>query len=242
MKTMKHLILPALVVVAVMAAAMQSASAQSAIGTVVTLTGYVLDNNTLMPVEANYGVYDARGKKMGQSRRANPGDGYLVTGLKPGESYTIRIEDPRYFKEEFTVSIPQTGKYTEISKDFIVLKLEAGKRMMISPAPFDLKKTSIKTGTEEDLQEFAKILVMNPSVKIELVCYPDEELPANRAMTISQERANALKGFFSQQGVGADRVTVKVVKGTDPLNPPPLRKGAKGKRYIGPVYVYITAV
>lgn len=113
---------------------------------------------------------------------------------------------------------------------------------MISPSPFDLKKTSIKTGTEEDLREFAKILVMNPSVNIEIVCYPDEELPANRAMAISQERANALKGFLTQQGVGAGRVTVKVVKETDPLNPPPLRKGAKGKRYIGPVYVYITSV
>ncbi len=242
MKTMKHLMLPALIAIAVLAVSVAPASAQSAIGTVVTLTGYVLDHNTLLPVEANYSVYDGRNKKIGQSRRANPNDGYLVTGLKPGETYKIRIEDPRYFKEEFTVSIPQTGKYTEISKDFIVLKLETGKRLMISPSPFDLKKTSIKTGTEEDLREFAKILVMNPSVNIEIVCYPDEELPANRSMAISQERANALKGFLTQQGVGAGRVTVKVVKETDPLNPPPLRKGAKGKRYIGPVYVYITSV
>ena len=243
MKTMKQLAIPALFVAAIFVASTLSASAQSAIGTVVTLSGFVLDHSTLLPVEANYAVYDATGRnKIGQSRRANHNDGYLVTGLKPGETYVIRVEDPRYFKEEFTVALPQTAKYAEVSRDFLVRKLAAGKKLMLSPSPFDLKKTEIKDGTEEDLRAFAHVLIINPSVKIEIVCYPDEELPANRAKTISESRASSLKEFLEKAGVSADRVKIRSASTTDPLNPPPLRKGAKGKRYIGPVYVYITAV
>lgn len=242
MKNVKQILVGAALVAMALVMAPVTSVAQSAIGTVVTLSGYVLDQNTLLPVEANYGVYDASGKKMGQSRRANPNDGYLVTGLQPGETYMIRLEDPRYFKEEFTVALPKTGKYAEVSRDFIVRKLAAGKKLMISPSPFDLKKTDVKDGTEEDLRSFARVLIINPSVKIEIVCYADEELPANRARTISEQRGNALKEFLQKAGVSADRITVRSASTTDPLNPPPLRKGAKGKRYIGPVYVYITAV
>jgi len=97
---MKHIIKTSVVLLFVLAAAVAT-YAQSAIGTVVTLSGYILNGNTLSPVESGYSLYDATGKKVGQSNRSNANDGYLVTGLKPGQTYTIKIEDPRYFKQEF---------------------------------------------------------------------------------------------------------------------------------------------
>ena len=220
----------------------QQLSAQSAIGTVATLTGYVLDAATLMPVESNYAVYDDAGEKIGQSRRASAGDGFLVTGLQPGSTYMIRVEDPRYFKQEFVVSIPKSNKYAEISKDLIVRKLEAGRKILVSPSPFDLRKTDIKEGAEDDLRDLAKTLSMNPSVKLEVVCYPDEELSASKAASISEERGKTLKAFLEKAGVNGSRITVRTVQTTDPINPPPLKKGAKGKRYTGSVYLQVAGV
>lgn len=219
-----------------------AAIAQSAIGTVTTLSGMVLDQATLLPVEANYAVYDAQGKKIGQSRVANATDGYLVTGLKPGTSYMIRVEDPRYLKQEFPVTMPPSGTYSEVSKDITVRKLVAGNTFAMNPVPFDLKKTDIKSGTEDDVRMLAAMLVMNPSVRIQMVCYPDEEMPAKRAEEVSLQRANALKAFLQKEGVFAERISIKAAQGTDPLNPPPVRKGAKGKRYIGSVYITMTDV
>lgn len=218
------------------------AVAQSAIGTVTTLSGMILDQATLLPVEANYGVFDAQGKKIGQSRVASATDGYLVTGLKPGSSYSIRVEDPRYLKQEFSVTMPPSGTYSEVSKDITVRKLVAGTTYAMNPVPFDLKKTDIKDGTEDDVRSLAQLLVMNPSVRIQLVCYPDEEMPAKRSEELSLQRANALKAFLQKEGVVAERISVKAAQSTDPLNPPPLRKGAKGKRYIGSVYITMTDV
>ncbi len=228
--------------IVLLTAAAPALVAQSAINAVVTVTGYVLNGNTLAPVEAAYSLYDAQGKKIGQSHRASEKDGYLVTGLKPGETYTIRVEDPRYFKQEFAIVLPNTGKYAEVSKDLVVRPLEVGRRLMINPPPFDLKKTDIKTGTEDDMAEVAKTLMMNPNVNIELVCYPDEEVPDTQASMISKGRGAALKAFLESNGVNGSRISVKEVKTTDPINPPPLKKGAKGKRYVGSVYMVVTKV
>lgn len=209
------------------------------IGTVVTLTGYMLNQNTLTPVDANYAVYEA-GKKVGQSRKSSVRDGFLVTGLKPGGSYTVMIEDPRYFREEFSIALPQSSRYAEISKDFIVRPMEAGKKIVIMPSPFDLRKNVIKAGVEEDLVHFAKMLSMNPGVNVELVCYPDEEVPAATATSISTARGNALKAEFEKAGISGSRISIKSASTVDPINPPPIKKSAKGKRYVGTVYVVVT--
>lgn len=219
-----------------------SVHAQSAIGTVVTVTGFILNANNLNPVDAAYSVYDASGAKVGQSHRANVKDGFLITGLKPGESYKVRLEDPRFFKQEFAVSLPNTSKYAEVSRDFVVRPLEVGRKIMIIPSPFDLKKDDLKAGSEVDLTDLAKTLMMNPNVRVELVCYPDEELAATQAAAISVARGNSLKSFFESNGVNGSRITVKATNSTDPVNPPPIRKGAKGKRYVGSVYMVVTQV
>lgn len=236
---MKHT-LKIIAVLGLAVAMSTGAFAQSAIGTVVTLSGYILNGNTLAPVESNYSLYDVNNKKVGQSNRSNAIDGYLVTGLHPGESYTIKIEDPRYFKQEFKVEIPKTSKYVEISKDFIARPLESGRSIAIQPVPFDVKKSTVKVGMESDINDMARMLIMNPSVNVEVVCYPDDE--ASGASTMSLTRGNNLKAALVKAGVSSDRVSVRAAPSVDPINPPPLRKSAKGKRYVGPVYLVVTKV
>lgn len=218
------------------------AYAQATVNTVVTITGFILNAKTLTPVECSYALYDAGGAKISQTTKAHEVDGYLVTGLKPGEEYLIRIEDPRYFKQEYRVKVPKTSKYVEISKDFTVRPLESGRRIAVSPNPFDLKKTNMRVGSDEILADLARMLAMNPQVKFELQCYPDEAGAGDDARRISTERGNALRQFLVKAGVNSSRINVASAAGVDPIDPPPIRKGPKGKRYVGPVYVVITGV
>lgn len=216
--------------------------AQGTIGTVVTLTGFFVNATNLSPVEATYAVYDSQGKKVGQTFRSSATDGYLQTGLKSGQTYTIRVEDPRYFRQEFTVNVPSTSKYLELSKDFVVRTMEAGRKIKVSPVPFDVKKATLKTGAEDDLADLTRVLSMNPGTNVEIVCYPDAEGAADAAQKLSQARAEALKALFTAKGVSAARISIKAVSTVDPIDPPPIRLTAKGKRYVGPVYLVITKV
>ncbi|MEN9796299.1 MAG: hypothetical protein RLZZ150_1276 [Bacteroidota bacterium] len=239
-RTMKTLV--SLACAALVLALPLRVQAQGAIGTVVTLTGYFLNAASLTPVEANYAVYDSQGKKVGQSFRSSATDGYLQTGLKAGQTYTIRVEDPRYFRQEFAIDLPATSKYLELSKDFVVRPMEAGRKIKVTPVPFDVKKSALKTGAEDDLADLVRVLTMNPGANIEIVCYPDAEGTADASQKISQARAEALKAHFASKGVSAARISIKAVTTVDPLDPPPIRPTAKGKRYVGPVYLVITKV
>jgi len=119
--------------------------------------------------------------------------------------------------------------------------MESGRSIVVQPIPFDLKKTDLKDGTESDINDMARMLIMNPSVNIEVVCYPDEEVEGTTSR-ISLDRGNALKAAFVKSGVSGERISVRAAPSVDPINPPPMRKGAKGKRYVGTVYLVITKV
>ncbi|MBU3742156.1 MAG: hypothetical protein FGM24_07700 [Candidatus Kapabacteria bacterium] len=237
MKTMKTFI----VAVALVLGAIPSL-AQGTINTVVTVAGHVVNAATLEPVECTYGLYDASGRKIGQTLRASVSNGYLVTGLQPGGQYTLRIEDPRFFKQDFPIVIPKTSTYLEISKDVTVRAMETGRKFTLAPNPFDLRKTALKVGSEELLQDMLTILRMNPGVQVDIVCYPDADGPSAEIAKLTQDRGTALKEYFVKQGISAQRLNVKSTSTTDPINPPPLKRGAKGKRYVGPVYIVVTSV
>lgn len=217
--------------------------AQGTIETVVTVTGHMLNEQTFTGVEVNYSVYESDGRKMGQTRRSNAVDGFLVTGLRPGSNYVFKIEDPRYYVMEYSIDIPRVTRYEEISKDFLVRPLELGKKLTLRPSPFDLKKATIRVGAEEEvLNQLAQTLMMNQSVHVEVVCYPDEAAAADQMERLSHGRGTTIKDFLVRKGVNAQRISVKAVNALDPLNPPPIRKGPKGKRYIGNVYIVTTKV
>ena len=113
---------------------------------------------------------------------------------------------------------------------------------LIKFVPFDLRKDDLKAGTEDDMRELARTLTLNPNVSVEVLCYPDEELAPTQAAAISVARGNALKEYLENAGVNSSRINVKVANSTDPINPPPIKKGAKGKRYVGSAYLVITKV
>ncbi len=73
------------------------------------------------------------------------------------------------------------------------------------------------------------------------------ELTSDFTATISAEmKVGAISETITVSAespvVDVTSITTRTVNTTDPLNPPPIRKAAKGKRYVGPVYLVVTKV
>ncbi|HRE57494.1 MAG TPA: OmpA family protein [Candidatus Kapabacteria bacterium] len=212
------------------------------INVVVSVTGTVLKANDRNPASVNITFYDSNNKRVGSSR-SNAKDGYyLVTGLKPGETYKVKIEHPDFFQEEVTVSTPRTSKYSELSRDFLVKPLISGIRLPLPVTPFELNKSKLRVGSEEFLAETVEALLMNPSVKVQISSYPDEMESKEANIKLTRERCETLKAFFVAKGVSADRISIVPSENADPINPPPMKKAAKGKRYIGSTYIVVTKI
>ncbi len=210
--------------------------------TVVAVRGTVLNELTGEPVKIKIQLLDETGKTINRAFSNSKTGEYYMTGLRAGLTYKCRLVSDDFLVEEFTLNTPNTDKYLEISRDFLVKPLLPGKKIPLKVAPFELRKTKIRFGAASILDDLTSALRLNEQVKFEIICYPDSENQAHNNPQITNERANSLKDYFVAVGIAPDRISVAGAKQIDPDNPPPTQKAAKGKRYIGTTYVVIKEI
>jgi OmpA-OmpF porin, OOP family len=218
--------------------------AHSQVAAVSAVTGKMINRITKEPVGVKFHVYDISGKRVNaRAMNSNASSGYYyITSLKPGSIYYIHIEEDNYMKEVFEVMIPDTDKYNEISRDFQVSPKEIGTKIPIAVPPFELRKSRLRWGADEILDEYAMTMMKNPDVIFEILSYPESEDDKEANKQLTSDRANNLKDYFISKGVPPERITATGKPLPDPRNPPPAEKQAKGKRYIGPTYIYVAEI
>lgn len=211
------------------------------IGPVVSLTGSVYDAITKEPVTVVLTVSDETGKKINGTRSNATNNGYYyLTSMKAGHKYTISISQANYMKEKYEMFIADANNYTELSHDFLVKPMTKGIKLPLKVPPFEFSKSKLRVGADQIISEIKGTLVNNPNVKFEIICYPDNNDDKKENKTMTDERAKSLMNFFVSNGIDAGRISTSGSATTDPDNPPPTKKSAKGKRYIGTSYIKIT--
>lgn len=206
---------------------------------IVSLTGKIIDEYSRKPVGIKMLVYDENGKKVSRANSNSSTGYYYITGLKPGKSYYMKFKDDAYFKESIPFDLPETDKYAEFSKDFLVKPLQIGLKLLIKIPPFELNKSKLRVGRDFILENITRALKENRTIKFEIVCFPDNDEEQEFNAKLTTGRANALKAYFEEQGIRKERITKRGRKLTDANLPPPSRKRAKGKRYIGSSYIVV---
>ncbi|MFN3306468.1 MAG: OmpA family protein [Candidatus Kapaibacteriota bacterium] len=207
---------------------------------VVSISGTIKNAITKEPMTTYVTAYDQQNRKI-NSARSNASDNgyYFLTGLKPGQKYLIVVEQPGYLKEVYELNIPHSTQYLEYSKDFALIPFAEGSSIPISVPPFELNKTKIRFGAEAYLEPFAKEFSTQKNSVFEIICYPDKASSRDENLKLTEERAKSLMSYFISKGIEPERIRIRGNSEPDPINPPPLEKRAKGKRYIGTTYIKI---
>ncbi len=207
---------------------------------VVAVTGSIFNYIDKQPVSAKIQVYDNTGKKV-NSTKSNASDNgyYFVTGLYPGNTYSFAIDDPKFLAEKFEVIIPNSDKYIEFSKDFLLKPNHIGTSIKLNVSPFELNKSKLKAGSALILNEILNTLKNNSNIKFKIVSYPDSDKDTKLNSVLTSSRAQALIDYFELNGIDSNLLSFQANSNTDPKDPPPTSKRAKGKNYIGPIYFII---
>jgi outer membrane protein OmpA-like peptidoglycan-associated protein len=207
---------------------------------VVSLTGSVFNEITHQPINVRMEAFDANGKRVYRgTSNAEQNGYYYITGLKPGEKYFIRFGDVDYFKQDFEVDIPPSDKYEEFSRDFLIKPKAKGLRIPLKVPTFELGKMKLRAGSEFFLKDILETMQKNPRVRFQILSFPDNDMNPNENKVITEGRCNSLRDYFIKNGIEADRILVYGSDQTDPTQPPPTKKMAKGKRYVGPTYFVV---
>jgi outer membrane protein OmpA-like peptidoglycan-associated protein len=229
-----------IIAIAILIVSISAVATSQLVTTVISLTGSVFDAVTHEPITAIVIVTDEEGERVNATRSNGAEDGYYyLTGLKPGKRYFVELRKKNYFKEKYELILPNTDKYKEMSKDFLMKPKEKDSKIPLAVPPFEFNKAKLRIGAEELLADFQTTLLFNPKVVFEIVCFPDNDADKASNKKLTMGRCAALREFFMNSGVDESRITLSGHEKTDPDNPPPTRSQAKGKRYIGTTYIVV---
>lgn len=118
------------------------------------------------------------------------------------------VDDPLMFTN---VKLAQGG-----SQNMIGNILTNGK-FITHGITFDIDKATIKPESMGVLNEVAKFLQSNPSIKMEIDGHTDNSGTAPHNLTLSQQRADAVKAQLESMGVDESRFTTKGFGDTKPI-------------------------
>lgn len=82
---------------------------------------------------------------------------------------------------------------------------------------FDVGKATIKRTSNKTLDEAAKVLAEHPSLRVEIQGHTDDQGPDDANMTLSQQRAEAVKEYLVAKGIAAERLDAKGYGETMPV-------------------------
>lgn len=218
-----------------------NSSKSQLVSTVVSVGGVVYDAITKNPISVNLEVFNNDNKRVNKIK-SNAKDGYyFITGLKSGNNYEVRVSELDYMKQAFPIVVPNTDKYLEFSKDLLLIPKKIGTEIPIRVKLFEYNKSNLKFAAEVFLEDYLKLLKLNPTVKVRIVSYPDNSNDVGKNGQLTQERSESIKKYFLANGIEPDRVAAQNATIIDPKNPIPTGKASKGKKYVGLSYLIIDA-
>lgn len=203
--------------------------------TVVSLSGATKDAINEQEIKAKIKVLDKQGKTV---NRTNSQGHYFLTGLQPGMTYDLEISATGYFTKLIEYTVPDTKKYEEFSRDFVLQSMEIGSKIPVKVIPFDRNKSKLRTGADYIFSDLIAVMKKNRRAKFVIQVYPEGDSNPAEDKALAEQRANAIKEFLQSHQVRTELV-VDAQSSVDPNNPPPSGKTAKGKRYKGSIYLVL---
>ena len=103
-----------------------------------------------------------------------------------------------------------SNRADELEKRFAELKAkqtERGVELTLSDVLFEFDKANLKPGAERSLAPVSAFLKENPNRSITIEGYTDSVGSDTYNLELSRRRADAVKSFFIQRGISADRIT-----------------------------------
>ncbi len=200
---------------------------------VATISGSLLDKNN-QPVSAEIRWEDLQtGKSVGQSK-SDPTDGSFFIVLPLGKIYGYYVDKDGYFPISNNIDLKNNSKPIAIDSniDLVTFQqmIDEGITVPINNLFFDTGKFTILSNSIPELKRIAKIIQEN-NLKVVIEGHTDNVGEDAANLTLSEQRANAVKEFLVKEGCNPNQLNTKGFGKTKPIAPNDTEKGrAKNRR------------
>ena len=129
----------------------------------------------------------------------------MVT-LPSGGNYGIAVKADKYLFHSENFDIPSETGYRMYEKNVDLKKVEVGKAIVLRNIFFDLDKATLRPESRAELERLNKLMVENPTLKIEISGHTDSRGSDAYNQKLSENRAKAVVDYLINLGVKKDRM------------------------------------
>ncbi len=180
------------------------------------IRGKVTDKTNGKPVEADVELFDLTTGKLATGAYSDPTTGEFLVCLPSGRSYALNAGSEGYLffsqnydvasgtpKEPITLNVP----LSPITTGSVI----ALRNIFFNTASYELLPTS-----NAELEKLVQLLNANPTLRIELGGHTDDVGADAANMSLSDNRAKAVRDFVVAKGIDATRIAAKGYGETKP--------------------------
>ena len=185
----------------------------------VEVRGTVANKSSLKSMAAEI-TFRSQKKDTTQVIRVSAGsDGRFTAQLPVEDDYALTITADGFIRvrDQLSVAATTSGGAEPMVRDYALTPIEVGSTVNLENVLFDRGNAAMLPGSYETLDEVVSFLQENPAVEIEVAGHTDNQGRADLNLTLSRERAAAVKQYLVEQGVDTNRITQQGYGGTRPL-------------------------
>ncbi|MEO6302946.1 MAG: OmpA family protein, partial [Bacteroidia bacterium] len=184
-----------------------------------TFVGFVLNDETKAPLEANIKIEDLDSAKVVGEYVSNSASGKFVVILTPGHNYALTVSKQSYLFYSENFNIHPDNAFKEVKKEVFLQQIKEGKKIVLNNIFFETGKSILTETSQLEIGKLAELLSQNPLVKVEISGHTDNVGNDAANLRLSQDRANVVVAALVTKGIPVARLIAKGYGKTQPYGP-----------------------
>lgn len=181
------------------------------------LKGIVKDASTKKPLEASFTLIDlSSGDTVVVASSDSENGSYLVV-LPASENYALLAEKQGYLFHSENFELDLGTDKSHFTKNIDLQPIEAGRSVVLKNVFFDVDKYDLKPASHTELNKLTELLNANPTIKIEISGYTDNQGNAAANQILSENRAKAVYQYLIDHSISGTRLMYKGYGQTNPI-------------------------
>ncbi len=170
--------------------------------------GVVSDARSKKKLKADIEVYNLNTNNLESKTSSDEQTGEYMNVLNQGGNYGLFVNKPGYFFKSLAFDYSDETDSTAKYFDILLEPLLKNSKEILNNIYFDTNKFDLKIESKPELEKLTKLLIINPSLNIEISGHTDDIGKDAENMILSKNRAKAVSDFLTKSGINPMRIKV----------------------------------
>ncbi len=179
--------------------------------------GLIVDSQTKKPVNAKFEIRNLENGRIVSSGISDKVNGEYLVCLPVGADYAFSATAEGYLFHSESFSLSDADASMPYARNIDLERINIGKSLVLKNIFFETGSSKLLKESFAELNTLIVLLMENPGLRVEIGGHTDNVGNAEYNMTLSQQRADAVKNYLVEKGIAANRLVSKGYGFSNPI-------------------------